>query len=472
VHPDVISGLNGGVPPTGRPLEVAVVAAIRGGKSLLAGATALHCSQLIDVSKLGPGDTPRFASVSIKKDLGYAVFEHLQGNLLAKPKLRELLVEEPTDGRLLVRHPTGRPVEVVVSAGSRAGGSLVGRWLAGVVFDEFALMSGEGEAVINWDEQRKAVRNRILPGGVILHIGSPWAPFGPAFAMVRDSWGKPTRSLVVVKAPGPAMNPNLWTPERVAQAIKDDPDAAQMTVLAEFGTPATSMYSDVSLKACTRAELALPGDPRQSYTAAIDPASRGNGFTLVVATRVGAKRIIVLAQEWRGSKAVPLDLDDVLREIAELLAPYRIEFVETDQWAADPLRALAKRHGVKLVDRSGESQDEVFDRYKAFAERLELGEVELPPEPQLQADLRRVQKRVTTRGFAVHLPHTSDGRHCDFAPATMLALGKYLRDTAIDPPAPGTKEAHEAEAAKHRAEQLRVATRAKKPFWKRKLGSP
>ena len=468
-HPDVLAGLSGTCLLTGAPLELAVLSGIRAGKSLFAAALCVHWSQRVDLTLASSaGDLPRIASVSITKDLAEAVFDHLSGNVMARPGLRPLVVEAPVSGRVVLRHPTGRPIEIVVAAGARGGASLVARWLAGVVFDEFALMSGEGEAVINWTEQRKAVRNRILPGGGIMHIGSPWAPFGPAYQLVREHWGKPTRGLVVVKAPGPAMNPAWWTPERVEEARVGDPDAFQMTVMAEFGTPPEAMFSDTSLRRCTRVVAELPRDPQAEYTAAMDPATRGNGWTLVIATRDGRRRVVVLAREWRGSKVEPLDPDKVFEEMAPVLQQYGVRFVYTDQWAADPLKALARRHGISVVERGAQSE-ELFDRYLAFRTRLETGDIELPPEPQLQADLRRVQKRTTTRGFAVHLPNTNDGRHCDYAPAVMLALARYLGDVSEVQPEAGTPEAVRLEAKLLKAEFLNRDVQ-KVPYWKRRVG--
>lgn len=443
------------VPPVmPAPKELAVIAAVRCAKSLLAAAIGVFCSQVTDVSRLGPGEVPRFSIVSISVDNASVIYEHLTGRVQASPVLRGLLLEEPTGESVMLRHPSGRAVELCVVAGRRAGGSLTSRWMTGCVFDEFPRMVGESDAVVNWDDSRKAVLARVLPGGIVAHIGSPWAPFGPAYDMVTEHLGKPSEDLVVAKAPGWVLNPVLWTPEECRRFREKWPDVYETDVAANFATQASAMFGNVALE---RARRSLPLEhapsPYQEYTAAIDPATRGNGWTLVVATRIGNKRVVALAREWRGTAVEPLDPEEVLQEIAALLTPYRVKTLKTDQWAADPLRALARRYGLTL-QAYGSTTEEQWERYKAFGVRLDAGDIELPPHAQLLADLRRVVKRVTNKGFAIVLPHTSDGRHCDFAPATMLALAQYLSDVTEPHPPEGSKAALDKEAA----EMLKAAT--------------
>lgn len=439
--PHIIEAFGGKV-PTEKPHEFALLAGIRSGKSLFAGACAVQWSMMCDVSPCGPGEMPRLPIVSYHKDLAQVIYGHVTGRMMAASKLRSLLYEPPTGDHIILRHPSGTPIEITVSAGARAGVTLVARWMVGALFDEFPRMIGEGDGVVNWDDMRAAVVQRVLEGGGIGHIGSPWAPFGPAFDLVTEHFGKPTAKLVVIRAPAYHMNPVHWTPERCKEAKERDPDAYETDVEARFATQAGAFYSDVLLKRCTRDEDELEPDEQCSYAAAMDPATRGNGWTFAIGTRIGLRRIIVYAREWIGSTTEPLDPEVVLAEMGEVMGRYGLKFVHTDQWCADTLRALAKRYGIKLVEESSTTAD-TFDRYKAFGDLLSSGDLELPPDRQLQADLRRVKKIVTRTGVAVHLPLTSDGRHCDYAPAVVLVTSQYIPDRRpdeADVPQEGTPE--------------------------------
>ncbi|HYE92356.1 MAG TPA: hypothetical protein VEA38_15105, partial [Terriglobales bacterium] len=408
-----------------RPRELAILSGIRVAKSLIAACLAVHWALTCDLSKLGPGEIPRISIVSLIKDLADVVYNHIAGRMKQSPLLAPFLAAEPSGESILVRHPSGRLVEIKVVAGSRAGATLVARWSAGCIFDEFPRMVGGDDAVVNWKDMHDAILLRLLPGAQIVDIGSPWAPYGPAYDMVHEHHGKPTEALVVIRAPAPDMNPVFWTPERV-EAAKTDPDAYRTDVLAEFASPEASLFNAATVDACFRKEPAvLAPVPGHTYFAAMDPATRGNGWTLVVGTREGGRTRIVLAKEWRGNKAAPLDPAEVLAEIAGTLAAYGVDSVDSDQWMGDALVSLGDQVGLSIVIcRYTERQR--AEMYLAARTRLESGEIELAPVPRLRSDLLQVRKRVTPAGVSVVLPQTSDGRHCDYAPALMLVLARIL----------------------------------------------
>lgn len=448
--------------PDAKPFEFALLAGVRSGKSLFAGACGVHWAWTCDVSSLGPGEVPRLPIVSVHKDLAQVIYGHIAGRIQAAPKLRELLVEPPSGERILLRHPTGRSIEIMVSAGARAGVTLVARWLIGAIFDEFPRMIGEGEGVVNWADMRAAIMQRILPGGGVAHIGSPWAPFGPAFDMFTEHFGKPTADLAVVRAPAYDMNPAYWTAERCAEFKARDPDGWETDGEANFATPAGAMYPDALLKRNTRKEpIELEPEDHLTYVAACDPATRGNAWTLDIVTQIEGKLVVALSREWVGSRLEPLDPEEILQEIAAIVDAYRIKYVHTDQWSSDALKALARRYDLKLIEHTSQGA-EVFERYQRILDELKIDNLELPPDPVLQADLRRVKKVVTRLGMAIDLPKTSDGRHCDHAPSLVLACAQHMKHAKTPEPPAGTPEAINLEAHREKVAFLRQRERDEK----------
>jgi hypothetical protein len=418
------------------PLEVALLAGIRSAKSLIAAAAAHGMSQRCDVSRLGPGEIPRIGIVSYRKDQADVILDHLIGRLEASAVLRGTLLDRPTSDGVLVRHPSGRPIEIRVVAGARAGTTLVARWLAGCIFDEFPRLTGPEDGVVNWRDQRDAAILRLLPGAQMLHIGSPWGAVGPAYDMVTKHWGRPTPELVVLKAPAFDMWPEYWTPARLEEA-KKDPDAYQTDVLAEFRSPDEALFGVEDVRGAVRPEAGP--ELGLSYVASMDPATRGNGWCLGVFTRQGKRKRMVCAREWRGSKTDPLSPREVLRDIAAVLRPYGVTRIATDRYYIDALADIAREFGLHL-DQHDLSDAERTERYLGIRAKCAAGEVEFPE--AVRPDLLRLRKRVTAGGLSVVLPHSADGRHCDFAPVVMLGLGRWIRDET--PPSTETPEAKEA----------------------------
>lgn len=422
----------GGVQPNGRPVELDLLSGIRAGKSLLVAALAVHWSQTCDVSRLGPGEVARVSVVSLKVDLANVVFNHIVGNLQAQPKLRALLVEQPGTDSVLLRHPSGKHVEIKVVAGTRAGASLVARWSAGCIFDEFTRMLGSEDGVVNYEDSRAAVLARLLPGAQIASIGSPWASTGPAYTRFLEHWGKQgVGQVTVVKAPGWAMNPVFWTPERCQKLKESNPDVYRTDCAAEFSSAEDAYYTAEEVARCMR-----PAGPPQvarqgaDYFAAMDPASRGNGWTLALAHRDGNRLVVDLACEWRGSQSEPLDPGAVLGEIKALLGHYGVRSVFSDQVMGDALRSLGRREGLHIV----QVQSPQSKRVKGYANLktlLSAGQIELPCVAGLREDLLRVRRRVTPAGFSPHLPETADGRHCDYVPTLVLVASRHLGEVRL-----------------------------------------
>lgn len=438
----------------GPPHMFEALAAIRSLKSIIALATAIRLTQVVDLSKLTPGETPRVPIVSLKLDLSKAVFAVLRNTIQASPVLKPLLVGKPTGNSLKLRHPSGRAVEIVCVAGAAAGAGLVSVWLAGVVFDEATRMHGQSDGIVNLDDMWSAVAGRILPGGIALFIGSPHAPLGPMYKWHKDHFGAPSQDIVVAHGRGEILNPAEWPEERREALRRRDPTAYETDCLARFLDRETALLSDgVVRKAQRTGPVVLPPDPHYDYSAAIDPATRGNAWTLVVTRgEPGGRFAVAFAKQWTpGADGVPLEPEGIFKQIAADLKPYGIQAIRTDQWAFDPMRESARRAGLFLVEETvtGQNKYEIFDRGRVL---LENGELELPPDEQMREDLIRIRRVATANGFRIEFPVTADGRHCDYAPALMLSVKYRLREPRARAPLPGTPEADAAKKAADRAQ--------------------
>jgi len=315
---------------------------------------------------------------------------------------------------------------------------------------------------------------RLLPGAQAIYVGSAWAPFGPVFDMVEAHWGKPKRDMLVIRAKAPAMNPQWWTPERCAELERINPAAYKTDVLSLFADPTASMFADEHLADAMRdLPEELPYDARYTYSAAMDPAgSGGNAWTLTLATclevtfrewtsDMGVKKTIpvskhavVLTREWVG---VPSDT--VIEEIAATLAPYHVTSVRTDQWSAEALATIGRRYGLNFHHETMTAARK-FELYEGLRLKFELGEIQLSPDARVRNDLKRVIKKVTQDGYRIELPVTPDGRHCDFASSTVLALAYPISPPRVDVKyATGSADYFNAQARDEREQAERATMR-------------
>lgn len=429
-----------------RPAEFVLIAGIRTFKSLFAAAAALELSQNVDCSALSAGDIVRIPIFSLKLSIK-AVLNHLVSNMRGRPALEGLILGDPTPISVALCHPTGRKILVEQVAMGTAGVSMVSDYHAGDIGDEVPRMVGEADGAKNFDEMRRASSGRRLPGAQAIWIGSPHAPFGPAYKLVTEFHGRPSPDRVVVRGSGPALNPFWWTPERCSDMQRRDPQGYQTDVRGEFADPETNLLSSLELSAVTRATpLELPPQTGHAYSAAMDPATRGNAWTLVVLTKTReGLPAVVLARQWVGSKAAPLSPDKVLGEIASILAPYRTRHVATDQYSTDAIKDIARRHELYLYERAWAVESR-YEKYDKLRVAIADGRIELSPEPMLRSDLLSIRRRVTQAAVTIELPVTSDGRHCDYAPALAMAFDEFLA-------APEAEKPTTAAAAKEAVEQ-------------------
>jgi hypothetical protein len=409
-------------PPSGCCPDVMVVlAAIRSAKSTLAAARAFVSSQTVDLTGVRSGDEIRIPILSTDKDSARATFTHLAGAIMGSKALRSRVIGHPTTDTLWLRHPQGAPIEIRVTALARYGSTVISRWLAGIIFDEAPRMSGEEDAVLNLTEAMRASAGRILPGGQTWLVGSPYAPLGPVYELAMEHGGRPSKTIVVIRAPGPAMNPIYWTPERCEGLKTKDPKAYQTDVLAQFADPEEALFASSMVERQRRTGAdELPPVARVNYVACIDPATRNQNWTLVilgnygnVAGPGGTQPLLrtALAKQWCPETLEPMKADAVLGEIAAHLRAHRLDGAFTLPRTVQSIYQLALRHGVTLS--TSEDTDQL-----ALTEGLSVplahGTLELAPHRGMRNDLVGVRKVLTPAGHRLVLPRTGDGRHADF----------------------------------------------------------
>jgi hypothetical protein len=199
----------------------------------------------------------------------------------------------------------------------------------------------------------------------------------------------------------------------------------------------TSLLSQVSLDKLSRAPRAVdPTEPawltssdslpcpRHRYLATMDPATRGNAWTLAITTLSDERiRKVVLTREWIGTKQKPLVAGKVFAEMAPILAFYNLRHVHSDQFSEDTLREIASQHGVYLIVDTPWSASTKADAFDGLRTIVRESRLELPPDDQVKTDLLGIRERLTRSGIVYELA-TVGSRHSDHAAS--IAMGVML----------------------------------------------
>lgn len=444
--------------PLTRPRLVTLIAGIRSGKTFIAGAAALHSALTADLRKLPRYEKARVTIVAPTVSTADITFSLLTGAINEKPHLRALVAGKVTSDTITIKRGDGRLVDIVVVAAHRGGITIRGSWLAGFVLEETAFFGADQQGYkVNAEELLRASRTRLVPGGQGWIISSPMGAQGLLHDLWRAHFGQPGTTLVV-RAPTLAMTGGLTiSAEEIEEERKRDPDAASREYDAEWSDSDAQLIAASHLDLSRRSQLFLPPVEGCTYAAAMDPATRGNAWTLAIGTRDWRdgkiKQVIALAQQWQGSKVKPLSPDAVLKEIALIVKLYGLTTITTDQFSADALRVIARRHGVTLWDRASTATENV-DLYTSLATKFADEMVEIPDDPVVRADLLAVRKKVTSR-VSIVLPRTPDGRHSDYAPVIARVIDMPTRE----PPPPRLVQTAMDRAVEEAAEERAVAMR-------------
>ena len=436
--------------PSVPPLETYIVAAIRCGKSMMTAALAVHTALTIDLSRIAKTEIARVAIVSLDRDKAAIVMLHIMGAMEGPLGQHVMLKPKPSAERIYMRRADGRVVEIVIAAGKRGGDNLVSRWTVAVIFDEACRMNGEEDGVVNFDHMRAAVieRLRLLRqhGAMarLIAVSSPWAAHGPVYEAVQEFFGRPTERLVVIRATGPELCPDIWTPAACEAARNDPRGSYENDVLGEFIDPESGWLTATDVRKATRSlpleRVPFPGDMRVRYVATMDPALTGNAWTFVVAGREAHPSgdelkdtfHVACARQWQGTAAKPLRAKTIFAEMRELMRPYRLREVFTDRWSGALLQEVGEDGGVD-VHVSRDTPEQTAKHYDDFRILLTHDRLELAPLPAFTSDLLSVRKKLAPGGAVRYvLPVSRDGRHADFAPAGVLAIARLLGEPDWD----------------------------------------
>lgn len=436
------------IPSSCRSVVVGVCGA-RSGKSYVFGALRLLWGALTrDLSSLAPGQEAMAPIVTPRLELGKEVLRYIVGAIESDPDLRACLIGEPLTDRVRLRRPDGHKVEIVILPATRGGGALRGRWHVDALLDESAFFRDESAAV-NDMELFNAIAPRILPGGQVLVLSTPWLSAGLLYELYRDNFGHPVTAVAAI-APTSLMREGDSTIATILGREKlRDPDNYAREYDAQFmGAAAGAFFDPSAIDAAVLdyalGQVAVPG---QTIAFGADFGFRRDSSALAGVLRNGPislpstrYRLVELAER-RPVEGQPLKPSETVADFARIVLRHRVGYVVADGHYREAITEHLAAHKLGFVP-APTVPSEAFVRAR---ELLHDGRCELPNEPRLLRQLRETVARPTAGGgLTIVLPRWKTGGHGDLVSAWVLAV-HHAGGIAAEVPALSGPDKWEAE---------------------------
>lgn len=413
--------------PATPPRTVVVRAGGRGGKtSRLLAPKALHAAWTVPLPLLGPGEVGYAVIFAPDLKLARQALSFCKGYVDESPTLRAALVEEPTADALTLKRPDGRIVRVEVFAASRGGKGGRGKSLVFAGLDEACFFRDEATGVVNDAEMYRAVIQRVVPGGQVWIVSTPWlAGVGLLEELVGKNFGSHEHALCAL-APTRALNP-AWDPDgEIERDLREnDPDNAEREIDAVPMAAGSAMFFDPNaIKAAVDEDRPLEAPYRggAAYGAGGDLAFKRDSSALAIAELCDGRYAIAALDELRPEKGAPLKSSAVVGQFAGTMRRYACGDLTLDSHEREAATDDLAAHGLTALP-APEGHGGKAESYIAFRRLLHEGRLTLPNHPRFLRQLRDiVSKPMPGGGLSITSPRRTGGGHGDLVSAAVLAV--------------------------------------------------
>jgi hypothetical protein len=436
--------------PEGGALEVLAVVGRRGGKSetaaRIATFEAIHGGHGIALAR---GQAGVFALVAPLREQAEELLGYSRG-LATLPAIKRELARPPKLNEVAFK--TGVSIRVMTADAVAVSGVTA----VGAIFEEFAKFPC-GDSVGSDREVEAAFRPALAPmvGAPprrFIRITSAFVEEGVAYETDRACFGVPDASVYVVRGQTETFNPNIDRAWLKREARRNAREFAREYLGVWQSALVDGWFGDEVIDRSI--DRGRPGpDPREPgvrYFAAMDQAFRGDRFVLAVAHAVtdgnSAPTIIVDAVvSWQAPKGGTLAVESTVVAVCAWLARYGLASALCDQFAAVPLAALFKQHGVALreIPWTGASK---APRFRQVRDAMVDERVRLPDDPKTIAEFRNIVGRVTEDKNE----RIAAGRgHDDRVSAVVLCASECLRRPRLSQGSQPSRELHLRPSGEH-----------------------
>jgi hypothetical protein len=212
------------------------------------------------------------------------------------------------------------------------------------------------------------------------------------------------------------MNPSV-PQTHIDEHMADDPARASAEYMAQFRTDIESFISREAVGACiAHGVRERAPEPGVTYEAFTDPSGgSADSMTLAIAHRQGDLTIIDVLRE----RKPPFSPEDAVAEFATLLRSYRISKITGDGYGGEWPRERFRNYGI-VYETATKTKS---DLYRDLLPAINSGQVELPDDARLVAQIVGLERR-TARGGRDSIDHAPSG-HDDLANAVAGVVSQF-----------------------------------------------
>lgn len=332
-------------------------------------------------------------------------------------KLRNLISNVRTGNEFEIALENGRDIRVLSSNARTIRGDLV----VAAILEEACFFQDSDSGQFNLEEILTAIRPALLtlPDSKLIRVSSPWVAIGPMFEDFQKRAERP--ETLAWKLPSWMMNPSingvlLWLEK------KRDEQKFNREYGCEFLEAAGALIpSELIDKAVCRGVPCFAHSNAIHAVAGLDPSSKGtDSFGFALAHKSNDGRIALdYCQQWKPPGAGRfLDYGTVLPEIFHQMTQYNATRAYSDQICAAALAAEFAKKDFEFTQVSTYGT-RAADLYRTVRQLFIAGKVDLPDNPELISQLKKLEEVLSEGGKSVVQARSG---HDDLAVAACLAI--------------------------------------------------
>lgn len=406
--------------------DVSVICGRGSGKSSRICATIAVYESCIAKHTLALGETGVILLVAPTEKQARVTFKLIEARILNSPTLRRLvskLRSSPNESEIELTNGRTISVQAANSKHLRAASLIC------VILEEGCFFRDAESGAYNLGEILRAVRPGAIkmPGSKIIRVSSPWNKSGPMWDDFRFRSERP--DTLCWKLPSWIMNPALPADELAAERERDESYFLR-EYGAEFLDSAQALLPTEQVEMCVaRGQVERTPRPDAVPVFSIDAAFKSDAFAVAAAHLEGERAIVDFSKHWKPQKGKAVQFVPVLTEIVETMRRFGARRIFGDQVCAEPIKQFFAEHDIHFeqVTTLGRRASAIYSTLRA---KTVAGQLELPDNPELISQLKRLEVVVGSGGS--ERVEASSG-HDDLAIAAALAVHQCVITPSIKP---------------------------------------